>query len=231
MLSIDNLTLNWKDHTLSDNRGVLVVSGDTVIKGGIRNARRVEIHGYVEGEVASEAVVVHRNGRLFGTIRAGEAVIHGELQGDVLIKNLITIGSAGSVTGKVAYGQLAIEHGGNLSADVRNIPPSLAGDFTIEVPRGESVVVTMQDIDALDPDDTASELVFTVTHPIRGFIAMKDTPKQAIAKFTQADLQAGNILFTHDGSAGAVAGFDVRVTDHTGATSGAPQIVKVDVRG
>jgi hypothetical protein len=49
--------------------------------------------------------------------------------------------------------------------------------------------------------------------------------------FTQADLEAGRITFTHDGTNTSVAGFDVVVADHTGATSGAPQSVTVTVRG
>jgi cytoskeletal protein CcmA (bactofilin family) len=216
---------------VNDNSGVLIVSEDTVIKGSIRNGRHVEIRGYVEGEVASEAVVVQRGGRLYGTIRAGSAEVNGETQGDVFVKNLMSIGSSGSVSGKVFYGQLAIEHGGILSAEVRNVPPTLAGDFTLEVARGQSVAVTLQDINALDPDDAAKDLIFTVAHPIRGFVALNAAPNQAVTRFTQADLQEGKVLFQHDGSTAPLAGFDVKVTDHTGASSGQPQIIKVDVRG
>jgi cytoskeletal protein CcmA (bactofilin family) len=222
---------NRKVTSVNDNRGVLVVSEDTIIKGSIRNGRQVEIHGYVEGEVASEALLIHRGGRLYGTIRTDSAEVHGEMQGEVFVKNLIAIGGSGSVTGKVQYGQLAIEHGGNLSAEVRNVPPALLGDFQIEVTRGQSVAITLQDINAVDPDDAAKDLVFTIAHPIRGFVALNATPGQPVTRFTQADLQEGRVLFQHDGSGGAVAGFDVRVTDHTGASSGQPRIVKVDVRG
>ena len=216
---------------MNDNRGVLVVGADTVIKGGIRNGRQIEIYGYVEGEVASEALLVHPTGRLYGTIRADRADVHGEMQGEVFVKNLISIGSSGSVTGKVHYGQIAIEHGGHLSAEVRNVPPTLAGDFKLEVGRGQSTAITLADLNALDPDDAATDLVFTITHPIRGFVALTAAPWQPVTRFTQADLQAGQVVFTHDGSTGALAGFDVRVADHTGATSGPPQIVKVEVSG
>lgn len=216
---------------VSDNRGVLIVSEDTVIKGGIRNGRQVEIYGYVEGEVASEALRIHPGGRLFGTLRADRAEVNGEMQGEVYVRHLFAIGSTGSVTGKVLYGQLAIEAGGNLSAEVRNIPPSLAGDFKIEVARGQSVAVTLQDLNAVDPDDLAKDLVFTVAHPIRGFIALSSAPGLAVTRFTQSDLQEGKVMFRHDGSDGAAAGFDVHVADHTGAKSGPPQIVKVEVRG
>lgn len=71
----------------------------------------------------------------------------------------------------------------------------------------------------------------TIAHPIRGFVALNSAPGQAVTRFTQADLQEGRVLFQHDGSNAALAGFDVKVTDHTGASSGPPQIVKVDVRG
>lgn len=214
-----------------DNRGVMVVGADTVIKGGIRNGRQIEIYGYVEGEIASEAVLVHPSGRLFGTIRADRAEVHGEMQGEVFIKHLINIGSSGSVTGKVQYGQLAIAHGGNLSAEVKNVPPSLAGDFQIEVGRGQSIAIGAADLSAFDPDNKPADLTFTISKAIRGFVAYSSAPHQAIAHFTDADLEAGRMVFTHDGSAGAVGSFDVQVTDKAGANSGPPQIVKVEVRG
>ena len=215
---------------MTDNRGVLVVSEESVVKGNIRNGRHVEIYGYVEGEISSDALTVHRGGRLFGNIRVGTAEIHGEMQGDILVKNLIHIGSSGSVVGKVHYGQLAIEHGGNLSAEVKNVPPSLTGDFTLEAARGQSVPVSLKDVNALDPDDEAKDLIFVVSHATRGFVSLSDDPERPVSRFTQADLQSGRILFTHDGSSGSLASFDVTVTDHAGATSGRPQLVRVEIR-
>ena len=215
---------------MTDNRGVLVVSADSVVKGNVRNGRHVEIYGYVEGEISSDALTVHRGGRLFGNVRVGTAEVQGEIQGDILVKTLIRIGSTGSVVGKVHYGQLAIEHGGNLSAEVKNIPPSLAGDFTLEAARGQSIPVTLQDLNALDPDDEAKDLVFAVSHSARGFVSLSDDPDRPVTRFTQADLQGGKILFTHDGSSGSLASFDVTVTDHAGATSGRPQLVRVEIR-
>ena len=215
---------------MTDNRGVMVVGADTVVKGGIRNGRQIEIYGYFEGEIASESVLVHRNGRLFGTIRADRAEVHGEMQGEVFVKHLINIGSSGSVTGKVQYGQLALEHGGNLSAEVSNVPPSLAGDFKLEVARGRSVAIKPADLSAFDPDNSSEELFFAVSNPIRGFIAYSSFPTQAVSQFTDADLEAGQIVFTHDGSAGSVGSFDVQVTDKAGATSGPPRIVTVEIR-
>jgi hypothetical protein len=44
-----------------------------------------------------------------------------------------------------------------------------------------------------------------------------------------SDLERGSVVFQHDGSHTTAASSTVVVADHTGATSGAPQTVKVSV--
>src|SRR5262245_55070373 len=107
-----------------------------IIKGEIRNARQIEVYGYVEGDVSGQSLLVHQGGQGYGTIKTEQAEVHGTLQGDVVVKNLINIRSSGSVTGNVQYGQLAMETGGNLSAEVRNVPPTIAGDLDLSVGKG-----------------------------------------------------------------------------------------------
>ena len=216
---------------MSENRGVLIVGPDLVIKGHVRNCQRVEIHGYVEGEVVSRELLIHQGGRLFGRARAQSAVVNGHMQGDVQVKDLVSIGSTGDVSGNVRYGKLAMEVGANLSADVRNVPPELAGDLEMSVARGQSVRVTLQDLNAIDPDNKATELVFAVGGPRHGFIVLDGAPDEAVTGFTQADLEAGRVLFRHDGSGTSTASFEVSVTDVSGASSGAPQRVHVTVGG
>jgi cytoskeletal protein CcmA (bactofilin family) len=216
---------------MADNKGLLVVREDTIIKGEIRNCRQIEVFGYVEGKVAADAVVIHRGGRCYGTLKSQTAEVSGTLQGNVFVKNLINIRGTAEVSGNVQYGSLAMEVGGNLSAEVRNVPPTLAGDFTITVDRGRTVTIGLEDLAAFDPDDSAQDLVFNVSSPSNGFVAMASAPDQAVTSFTQADLEGGNVIFKHSGAHGKTAGFSVTVSDHTGATSGAPQAVTAIVRG
>ena len=217
---------------MADNLGVLIVTEDTVIRGvtEMRNCRQLEVHGYVEGDVAARNVLVHKTGRLFGTVKTDTAEIHGTVQGDVVVKNLIDIRSSGNVSGNVKYGKLALEMGGNLTAEMRNVPPSVGGDLNLEVAKGHSVPITLQDLTALDPDDAAKDLKFTVTKAKNGFVVLSSAPKRAVSTFTQADLEAGRVAFMHDGANGGAAGFDIVVADHTGATSGAAKTVTVAVR-
>ena len=211
--------------------GLLVIREDTFLKGEIRNCRQVEIYGYVEGDLAANSLLVHQGGKFYGTARTDNADIHGTLQGDVSVKHLINIRSNGSVSGNVQYGQLAMEAGGNLSADVHNVPPTIAGDLELTVQKGGSVRITVQDLNAIDPDDKAKDLTFSVSRAKNGFVALSDAPARSIAKFTQLELEGGRVLFVHDGTATTAASFDVVATDKAGATSGMAQTLKVVVRG
>jgi cytoskeletal protein CcmA (bactofilin family) len=189
------------------------------------------VYGSVVGDVAADSVLIHESGRCFGTVKAESAEVSGTLQGDVVVKHLISIRSSGSVNGNVQYGQLAMEIGGNLSAEVRNVPPTLAGDLDLTVEKGRSVQVTLEDLHAVDPDDDAKDLTFTVSRATNGFVTLSGSPARPVARFSQADLQNGRVLFMHDGTNSKTASFDVVVADHAGASSGAPQTVKVHVRG
>ena len=208
-----------------------VIGADTVLKGNLQNGRQVEIFGYFEGDLVVENLIIHDGGRLFGTAHAETAEIRGLLQGEVEVKNLIKIGASGSVIGKVQYGHIEMENGGNLSAELRNVPPELTGDFQLVVGRGRAVVVTPLDITAVDPDDDASALTFRISNIVNGQIILSSaTATDPVSQFTQADLEAGNISFLHDGRSNDPAKFDVVVSDDDGATSGPPQTVNVAVR-
>ena len=215
---------------MGDSDGVVIINKDTAIKGSIRNCKRLEISGYVEGDVTAASIIVHEGGVFFGQAKAGIAEVSGTLQGTVVVDGLIRIYSTGIVNGNVHYGRLAMDAGANLSAELRNVPPRLLGDFEIAVVRGRSARITPADVTAFDPDDTASSLVFTVSNANRGMVTVTGAEKGRASAFTQADLESGRVLFLHDGSAPDSASFEVTVTDKSGATSGAPQTVTVTVR-
>jgi cytoskeletal protein CcmA (bactofilin family) len=215
---------------VEDTSRVLIIREDTFLKGGIQNAGRIEVFGYVEGDVAGDLLIVQPGGRCFGRIKVEQADIRGTLQGDVVVRQLITVRSSGEVTGNVKYGKLAMEMGGSLTAEMRNIPPSISGDLDLAVDRGKAVRITVQDLSAVDPDDNADQLTFTVSQVSNGFVALTSDPVRPVDTFTQNDLEQGTVLFRHDGTNDPRASFAVVVADRAGATSGAAQLVNVAVR-
>lgn len=217
------------DNNVSKNRQA-VIQEDTVIKGEISNCEYIEVFGYVEGEVDASRVLVREGGKLFGTLRAGDAEIEGLLQGDVFVRRLIKVGSTGNVNGDVQYGQIAVDLGGQLSAKLSNVPPEIKGDLELSVKKGRAVKITLVDLNAVDPDDKATDLKFSVSNAHGGFVAHSKSPTKPITNFTQADLEAGAVAFVHDGDSTDKAGFDVQVQDAKGASSGQPHSVNVQVQ-
>jgi len=215
---------------LRNNNGNAVIREETIIKGKLRNVNEIEVFGYIEGELDAKKLIIRPGGKVFGTISVENAEILGTFQGDATIKNLIAIRTSGTVNGNVRYGKLAMEDGANLSADVRNIPPDIAGDLDITVSKGRTARVTTMDLTAIDPDDSSEDLVYTVTKAVKGAIVLSSAPQKPVTKFKQADIEAGEVMFLHDGSQGPSASFDVVVTDSKGANSGPAQTVKVNVR-
>ena len=214
----------------TDNTGSIIQDG-TFITGTISGGRRIEIHGHIEGDVVAEDVIIRKSGNLYGKLQALNSTIDGVVQGELHVKDLLAISSSGSAVGTIEYGQLILEQGGTLSAEVRNIPPEIGGDLDISVGRGRSVTITGRDLAAYDPDNTAEELTYSVSNIKNGFICLSADPTLAINSFTQADLEAGIVNFTHDNTASAQASFDVVVTDASGATSGTAQTVTARIIG
>lgn len=216
---------------MTAKQGVLVINQDTFFKGSIGNCSQIDIYGFVEGELQAGTLVIHPGGTFLGKAKLDAAEVRGRMQGDAVVKNLFKIASTGDVTGNVQYGRLALENGGNLSAEVRNIPPRVTGDFELAVDKGRAARITLEDISAVDPDDDAADLKFSVSNTRNGFIILFGKSDTPVTEFTQADLAAGRVLFKHKGTDTTPAGFDIVVMDKSGATSGAAQSVKVSVRG
>jgi len=215
---------------VSERTGKSVIMPDMVVEGDMTSKGQITVSGRVQGNVSAHSVVISQSGGIFGSLRAQDAEVHGAVQGDVYIRELIRIGETGSVTGKVEYGKIAMAQGGTLSATLRNVPPHLAGDLNLSVDRGGSVQITTADLTAFDPDDDAKDLTFTVTTPTSGFVALVADRSTSISQFTQADLENGRVIFVHDGGSTQAAGFDTIVADAKGATSGQTQHVSVSVR-
>lgn len=214
---------------MAANPGSMVVNADTTVTASIRNCRRLEVYGYVQGDVIADELLVHDGGQLYGTIRAGSAEIRGKVQGDMRVRNLIAIRANGTVAGNLQYGAMTLENGGNLAAEVRNVPPRLVGDFSITVARGGSVRISTLDVAAIDPDNAPEQLTYAVSNEAGGHVAFTESPSERLATFTQADLNRNRVVFVHDGGPARGAHFDVVVTDSDGASSGRPRTVDVVV--
>ena len=207
-----------------------IVDEATTLTGIVAGGDLIEVHGAVEGELSAKHVIVHHGGSIIGKIEAETAHVHGTMQGEISVSQLIDIGPTGAVSGKIEYAALALAPGGELEATVHNIPPTLAGDLDLSVSRGSSVAITAKDLNAIDPDDSATDLTFSISNAANGWVAHNTETTKPIQSFTKADLAANKIAFVHDGAATTSASFAVQVADASGATTGSPARVNIHVR-
>lgn len=105
-----------------ENADVVVIGGNCQVKGEIRNCRRLEIEGELEGDLETGEIVVREGGRISGNIKAHSAEIHGNVDGILLVEDLLDIHESGIVDGEINYGKLSVASGGQLVGTLKQAP-------------------------------------------------------------------------------------------------------------
>src|SRR5207244_4145049 len=89
-----------------------------------------------------------------------------------------------------------------------------------------STVIGHAALDTADPDNTSSQLVYTVSaSPAHGILKYG---AQTVTTFTQADLDAGRVGYVNDGSGAITDSFTFTVSDGTVSTGSATFTIAVD---
>ncbi|KAJ8417936.1 hypothetical protein AAFF_G00227790 [Aldrovandia affinis] len=94
---------------------------------------------------------------------------------------------------------------------VNDNPPILELNTGVEVLAGEDAEITSDMLSAGDTDTPPEEVVYSVESLSNGIVALKELPDSSIQNFTQAQINAGQLLFLHNGSKSG--GFSFSVTD------------------
>jgi cytoskeletal protein CcmA (bactofilin family) len=112
----------------------LIVGPNIKLKSAeITDCDTLVVEGHVDGTVTSKAIQIAQTGTLNGTATIDNAEIHGEFKGELTVRKRLMICSTGKVTGKIVYGKLVIEEGGELIGEIQamhNTGPALLGNTT-----------------------------------------------------------------------------------------------------
>jgi cytoskeletal protein CcmA (bactofilin family) len=76
------------------------------------------VEGTVEATMDSRMMQIAQQGAFNGSAEVDLAEIHGVFDGDLVVREKLTIYATGKVTGKIRYGKVVIEEGGQLSGEV-----------------------------------------------------------------------------------------------------------------
>jgi hypothetical protein len=103
-----------------------------------------------------------------------------------------------------------------------NSVPSLATNAGSTVVQGLTDLITSGELQVTDADNTPAQLTYTVTiAPLNGRLELTTAPGVAITSFTQADINAGRLVFVHGGAVSTSDSFTFTVSDGAGGTIGA----------
>jgi len=103
-----------------DGGSRLTVGPNIKLKGvEITDCDTLFVEGTVEATMDSRLMQIAQQGAFKGSAEIDIAEIHGMFDGDLTVRDKLTIFATGKVAGKVRYGKLVIEEGGQLSGDIQ----------------------------------------------------------------------------------------------------------------
>jgi len=88
-------------------KGVEITDCDTLV-----------VEGLVEATMDSRVIQIAQQGEFKGSAEIDIAEIHGVFDGNLTVRQKMVIYATGKVTGKIRYGKVVIEEGGQLSGDI-----------------------------------------------------------------------------------------------------------------
>jgi cytoskeletal protein CcmA (bactofilin family) len=111
----------------SEGGSKLIVGPNIKLKGvEITDCDTLVVEGSVEATIDSRVIQIAENGSFKGSAEIDIAEIHGKFEGDMRARGTLLIRKTGEVRGKVSYGKIVIEEGGQLVGDIQVEPPSAA---------------------------------------------------------------------------------------------------------
>jgi cytoskeletal protein CcmA (bactofilin family) len=121
----------------------LIVGPDIKLKGAeITDCDTLVVEGRVEASMDSRVIQIAEHGVFVGKAGIDVAEIHGRFEGELTARKQLVVHATGRVSGKVRYGKIAIEEGGEVSGDIAALPETKGAGVTREADQGRSPTAT-----------------------------------------------------------------------------------------
>jgi cytoskeletal protein CcmA (bactofilin family) len=97
----------------------LIVGPNIKLKGvEIHDCDTLVVEGRVEATMVSRAIQIAEHGAFNGKVDVDVAEIRGEFQGEMTARNKLVIHASGRVSGKIRYGKMLVQEGGEMTGDI-----------------------------------------------------------------------------------------------------------------
>lgn len=103
----------------AENESKLTVGPNIKLKGvEITDCDTLVVEGSVEATMDSRVIQISERGAFKGSAEIDIAEIRGAFDGNLTVREKLVIYATGKVTGKIRYGKVVIEEGGQLSGEI-----------------------------------------------------------------------------------------------------------------
>lgn len=100
----------------------LIVGPDVKLKSAeILDCDTLVVEGRVEATMDSRVIRIAEHGLYTGKVSIDIAEIHGHFEGELTARSQLLIHATGKVSGKVRYGKMLIEEGGQISGEIKSL--------------------------------------------------------------------------------------------------------------
>ena len=97
----------------------LIVGKGIQLKGEITACDRLVVEGQVEVTMnATRTLEIKPSGHFIGSCEVEEAEVSGIYDGDLTVRGRLVVHNNGRVTGKICYGELELERGGQIAGEL-----------------------------------------------------------------------------------------------------------------
>jgi cytoskeletal protein CcmA (bactofilin family) len=121
--------------TAGESGSRLIVGPDVKLKSAeILDCDTLVVEGRVEATMDSRVIRIADRGLYTGKVSIDIAEIHGHFEGELTARSQLIIHATGKVSGKIRYGKMLIEEGGQISGEIRSLAEE---ETSVARPRSE----------------------------------------------------------------------------------------------
>ena len=106
------------DTKIAEFPSTLIIGSSANIKGNVKDDNEITIYGNVEGDIECKKLTVGKSGSAKGKIITENLVIEGNVDGEIKVKDHLTIYTTGRTSGKISYGSINIDDGGKIEGEI-----------------------------------------------------------------------------------------------------------------
>jgi len=97
----------------------LIVGANIKLKGvEINDCDTLVVEGRVEATMVSRTIQIAEGGAFNGKVEVDVAEVRGHFQGEMTARKKLVVHASGRVSGKIRYGRMLVQEGGEMSGDI-----------------------------------------------------------------------------------------------------------------